>query len=53
MTIKDYADLFGVIIVLDPKQGHIALNVSKHRDAYNLSHLALKLDPKTLLILEK
>jgi len=51
LVIKDYADLFDVIIVLDPKQDHIALTVSRDRDAINPEHLALKLDPKTLLIL--
>ena len=52
LVIADYADLFEVIIVLEPKQDHIALSVSRDRDAYNPEHLALKLDPKTLLILE-
>ena len=53
LVIKDYADLFDVIIVLDPKPDHIALNVSRDRDLYNPAHLGLKLDPRTLLILEK
>jgi len=52
LVIKDYADLFAVIIVLDPKPDHIALTVSKDRDTSNLENLALKLDPKTLLIME-
>jgi hypothetical protein len=52
LVIKDYADPFAVIIVLDPKPDHIAFTVSRDRDAYNPEHLALKLDPKTLLILE-
>jgi len=51
-VIMDYMDFFGVIIVLDPKSDHIALTVSKDRDAGSLEHLALKLDPKTLLIME-
>jgi KaiC/GvpD/RAD55 family RecA-like ATPase len=52
LVLKDNAGLFDVIIVLEPKSDHIALTVSKDRDIYNPEHLALKLDPKTLLILE-
>jgi hypothetical protein len=52
MVIKDYADLFEAIVVLEPKQDHIELKVSKDRELYNPEHMALKLDPKTLLILE-
>jgi hypothetical protein len=52
LVIADYAGLFEVIIMLEPKQDHIALSVSRDRDAYNPEHMALKLDPKTLLILE-
>jgi hypothetical protein len=47
----DYVELVDVVIVLEPKPDHIALTVSKDRDLYNPEHLALKLDPKTLLIL--
>jgi len=50
--VKDNANLFAVIIVLDPKQDHITFTVSQDRDAYNPENLALKLDPKTMLILE-
>ena len=52
LVIKDYADLFNVIIIMDPKPDHIELKMSRDRDSFNLEHLALKLDPKTLLILE-
>jgi hypothetical protein len=51
LVIGDFADLVDVVIVLSPKQDHIALTVSKDRDSYSPEHLALKLDPKTLLIL--
>jgi hypothetical protein len=53
--IKDYVDLLDVVIVLEPKQDYIALSVSKDRDAYFSAHsetAALRLDPRTLLILE-
>ncbi|WP_010257781.1 hypothetical protein [Treponema primitia] len=53
LVIGDFVDLVDVVIVLEPKQDHIALTVSKDRDTYNPEHLALKLDPKTLLILEE
>jgi ABC-type lipoprotein export system ATPase subunit len=53
LTIADYVDLFDVVIVLDPKADHIELNVSKDRNTYNPEHMALRLDPKTLLILEE
>jgi ABC-type lipoprotein export system ATPase subunit len=53
LVIEDYADIIDVIIVLDPKPDHIELTISKDRDAYNPEHIALRLDPKTLLILEE
>jgi hypothetical protein len=53
VLLKDYAELFEVIVVLEPKQDHIRLAVSRDRDIHNPEHLALKLDPKTLLILEE
>jgi archaellum biogenesis ATPase FlaH len=52
LVLKESASLFDVIIILEPKSDHIALTVSRDRDVYNPEHLALKLDPKTLLILE-
>ena len=52
VLIKDYADLFAVIVVLEPRQDHIELAVAQDRDDQNPGHLALKLDPKTLLIME-
>ncbi|GHV87153.1 hypothetical protein AGMMS50255_4490 [Spirochaetia bacterium] len=52
VLIKDYADLIDSVIVLDPKPDHISLSVSKDRAAYNPASMALKLDPKTLLIQE-
>ena len=51
-AVKYCADLFAVIIILDPKPDHIAFTVSKDRDDSNPENLALKLDPKTMLILE-
>jgi ABC-type ATPase involved in cell division len=53
LLVKDFLDLIDVIIVLEPRADHIELAASKDRDTVNLEHLALKLDPKTLLILEE
>ena len=53
LAIKDYADLVDIVIVLEPKSDHIELSVSKDRDAGGITTLAMRLDPKTLLISEK
>jgi KaiC/GvpD/RAD55 family RecA-like ATPase len=53
LAIKDYADLVDIVIVLEPKADHIELSVSKDRDARGITTLAMRLDPKTLLIQEK
>jgi hypothetical protein len=53
LIIGSFVELIDVVIVLEPKPDHIALAVSKDRETYNPEHLALKLDPKTLLILEE
>jgi len=52
LAIKDYEDLLEVIVLMEPKQAHIALTVSKDRENYNPERMALKLDPRTLLIME-
>ena len=52
VLIKDCADLFDVIIVLDPKSDHVELSVSKDRGADAAKSMAMRLHPKTLLILE-
>jgi flagellin-specific chaperone FliS len=52
LTLKDFADFVDIIIVLEPKQDHIELSVSKDRDDRGIRTLATRLDPKTLLILE-
>jgi thymidine kinase len=51
LLLKDFADLFDVVIVLNPKPDHIELSVSKDRGTGD-TKLAMRLDPKTLLILE-
>jgi hypothetical protein len=51
--LKDVEDLADVIILMEPKPDHIELSVSRDRDTYNPAHMALRLDPRTLLILEE
>jgi hypothetical protein len=48
--ISRFKDLFSVIILLNPVQDYIALNLLKDHDSKDLERLRLKLDPKTLLI---
>jgi hypothetical protein len=52
LIIKDYASLIDVVILLEAKQDHIELSVSKDRDAHDTQSMAMRLDPKTLLMLE-
>ena len=52
LLIKDFSDLIDVVIVLAPKPDHIELSVSRDRDSRDTRALSMRLDPKTLLILE-
>ena len=52
LSLKDFTDLIDVIIMLEPKHNHIDLSVSKDRDSFDTKALAMRLDPKTLLIRE-
>jgi len=47
-----FVDCFDVVINLQPGQGHVELSLSKDRGSIMLKVMAMKLDPKTLLILE-
>jgi len=51
LVLKDLADLIDVVIVLEPKTDHIEFSVSKDRDTHDTKAMAMRLDPKTLLIL--
>jgi hypothetical protein len=51
--VSSYADLFSAVIVLDPKQDHIAMEVVKDKEQYNPEQMSLKLDPRTLLLIEE
>jgi KaiC/GvpD/RAD55 family RecA-like ATPase len=50
VLLKDFVDLVDSVVVLEPRGDHIEFSVSKDRDVYNPPAMALKLDPKTLLI---
>ena len=52
LLLKDFADLVDIVIVLNPKPDHIELSVSKDRNTRDTKSLAMRLDPKTLLMLE-
>jgi len=47
-----FIDIIDIVITLQPKPDHVELSVSKDRDAVVSKSMAMKLDPKTLLILE-
>jgi RecA-family ATPase len=53
LILRDFEDIVDVIVLMEPKPDHIELSVSKDRDTYNPAHMALRLDPRTLLILEQ
>jgi flagellin-specific chaperone FliS len=52
LSVKDYLDLIDVVIVLEGRPDHIHLTAPKDRDSFNPEQMSLRLDPKTLLILE-
>ncbi|MDR1802192.1 MAG: hypothetical protein LBQ94_01170 [Treponema sp.] len=52
LLLKDFADLIDIVIVLNPKTDHIELSISKDRDVHDTKALAMRLDPRSLLILE-
>jgi len=53
LLVKDFEEFFDVIIILDPKTDHIALSVPRNREKITPENPALKLDPKTLLMLKE
>ena len=52
LVISAFADIVDIVIVLQPKPDHIELSISKDRNSIISKSMAMKLDPKTLLILE-
>ena len=52
VVLGNFAGSMDVVIVLQPKSDHVELSISKDRDSVISKSMAMKLDPKTLLILE-
>jgi len=52
VVLGSFINNIDVVIVLQPKQEHIELSISKDRNTHVSRSMAMKLDPKTLLILE-
>jgi hypothetical protein len=52
LALGDFIKSIDVVIVLEPKPDHVELSISKDRDSIISKSTAMKLDPKTLLILE-
>jgi hypothetical protein len=53
LLLKPFQNIFEVVVTLEQKASHIELSVSKDRDFYPPDPLMMKLDPRTLLILEQ
>ena len=51
-ALGGFIDQIDVVIILQPKSDHVELSISKDRDSNTCKSMAMKLDPKTLLILE-
>jgi len=52
VILGDFLNCIDVVVVLKPKSDHVELSISKDRDSNVLKSMAMKLDPRTLLILE-
>jgi hypothetical protein len=52
LVISGFAEIIDVVIVLRPKPDHMELSISKDRGSIISKSMAMRLDPKTLLILE-
>ncbi|MCL2065877.1 MAG: hypothetical protein FWG99_00230 [Treponema sp.] len=51
LALKGYADMIDVVLLLEPKQDYIELTVCKDHGANNAKAPAMRLDPRTLLLL--
>jgi len=52
VVLGDFVEDIDIVIVLQPKSDHVELSISKDRNSLISKSMAMKLDPKTLLILE-
>jgi len=53
VVLSDFVSSLDVVVVLQPKSDLVELSISKDRDSVISKSMAMELDPKTLLILEK
>lgn len=53
MVLRDYMDSVSVLILLEPKSDHISFDVIKDHGRMNPHDLKLKLDSKSLLIVQR
>jgi len=53
VVLSGFLSSLDVVVVLQPKCDHVELSISKDRDSIISKSMAMELDPKTLLILEK
>ena len=51
VVIGSFADMIDIVIIIQPKSDHVELSISKDRNSIISKSMAMKLDPKTLLIL--
>ena len=52
VILKDFTDLIDAAIIMEQKNDYIALSVSKDRNSDDTKAMAMRLDPRTMLILE-
>jgi KaiC/GvpD/RAD55 family RecA-like ATPase len=52
VILGSFVKSLDVVIILQPRPDHIELSISKDRDSVISKSMAMRLDPKTLLILE-
>jgi hypothetical protein len=52
VMLNSFIDNIDIVIILQPKHDHVELSISKDRDSIISKAMAMKLDTKTLLILE-
>ncbi|MCL2211704.1 MAG: AAA family ATPase [Treponema sp.] len=52
VVLDNFIEDIDIVIVLQPKSDHVELSISKDRNSLISKSMAMKLDPKTLLILE-
>lgn len=53
VMLSGFSKSIDIVVVLKPKSDHVELSISKDRDSVISKTMAMELDPKTLLILEK